>query len=85
MMFIGVFILIINRDGVQRGIAFTQYPQYSCSTTGSSMNAIYRHYNKRGVPSQIAWSSIDRWPKHPALIQVCFFKISDNKFLYHPL
>lgn len=24
----------MERDGVQRAIAFTQYPQYSCSTTG---------------------------------------------------
>ena len=25
-------------------MAFTQYPQYSCSTTGSSLNAIARYY-----------------------------------------
>lgn len=24
----------MERDGIQRAIAFTQYPQYSCSTTG---------------------------------------------------
>uniref|UniRef100_A0A672GAM5 Ferrochelatase n=1 Tax=Salarias fasciatus TaxID=181472 RepID=A0A672GAM5_SALFA len=27
----------------ERAVAFTQYPQYSCSTTGSSLNAIYRY------------------------------------------
>ncbi|XP_052819889.1 ferrochelatase, mitochondrial-like isoform X2 [Mya arenaria] len=59
----------MEKDGVRRGIAFSQYPQYSCSTTGSSMNAIYKHYHKRGVVSQIAWSSIDRWPTHSALIK----------------
>lgn len=59
----------MENDGIQRAIAFTQYPQYSCSTTGSSMNAIYRHYAKREVPSNIVWSSIDRWPTHPGLIQ----------------
>ena len=25
----------IEKDNVERAIAFTQYPQYSCSTTGS--------------------------------------------------
>ena len=24
----------MERDGVERAVAFTQYPQYSCSTTG---------------------------------------------------
>ena len=28
-------------------MAFTQYPQYSCSTTGSSLNAIARYYVAR--------------------------------------
>ncbi|CAF1504170.1 unnamed protein product [Rotaria sp. Silwood1] len=34
----------IEKDRPQRIIAFTQYPQYSCSTTGSSLNAIARYY-----------------------------------------
>lgn len=59
----------MESDGIKRGIAFSQYPQYSCSTTGSSMNSIYRHYHKRGSVSQIAWSSIDRWPTNPGLVQ----------------
>ena len=58
------------RDGAQRAVAFTQYPQYSCSTTGSSLNAIYRHYQKRREPSNILWSAIDRWPTHPSLVKV---------------
>ena len=33
------------------------------------MNAIYKHYAKRGVPSNMVWSSVDRWPTHPGLIQ----------------
>eukprot|EP01100_Stratorugosa_tubuloviscum_P001951 TRINITY_DN1446_c0_g4_i1.p1 TRINITY_DN1446_c0_g4~~TRINITY_DN1446_c0_g4_i1.p1 ORF type:complete len:414 (-),score=159.47 TRINITY_DN1446_c0_g4_i1:10-1251(-) len=32
----------IYNDGVKRVIAFSQYPQYSCSTTGSSLNYIHR-------------------------------------------
>lgn len=57
------------RDGVQHAIAFTQYPQYSCSTTGSSLNAIFRYYNKRGSSDGMVWSVIDRWPTHPGLIR----------------
>ncbi|XP_073476368.1 ferrochelatase, mitochondrial [Aquarana catesbeiana] len=61
----------MESDGVERAIAFTQYPQYSCSTTGSSLNAIYRYYNSKGVQPTMKWSVIDRWPTHPLLIQ-CF-------------
>ncbi|KAI6026263.1 ferrochelatase, partial [Pisolithus microcarpus] len=32
----------MREDGVRRAIAFTQYPQYSCSTTGSSLNELFR-------------------------------------------
>lgn len=57
-------------DGIEHAIAFTQYPQYSCSTTGSSLNAIYRYYANRGTPDNMIWSAIDRWPTHPGLIEV---------------
>ncbi|XP_073925852.1 ferrochelatase, mitochondrial isoform X6 [Castor canadensis] len=60
----------MERDGLERAIAFTQYPQYSCSTTGSSLNAIYRYYNEVGKKPTMKWSTIDRWPTHPLLIQV---------------
>ncbi|XP_048449207.1 ferrochelatase, mitochondrial, partial [Rhincodon typus] len=61
----------MERDGIERAVAFTQYPQYSCSTTGSSLNAIYRYYNGRRAAPKMKWSTIDRWPTHPLLIQ-CF-------------
>ncbi|XP_050397088.1 ferrochelatase, mitochondrial [Patella vulgata] len=59
----------MERDGLERAVAFTQYPQYSCSTTGSSLNAVYKHYAKRGVPSDLIWSVIDRWPTHKGLVK----------------
>ncbi|XP_059171681.1 ferrochelatase, mitochondrial-like isoform X2 [Physella acuta] len=59
----------MTEDGIQHAIAFTQYPQYSCSTTGSSLNAIYRYYNKKGNPGNMVWSVIDRWPTHSGLVQ----------------
>lgn len=78
--------LDLTSDGIERAVAFTQYPQYSCSTTGSSLNAIYRHYKQKGEKPGIKWSVIDRWPTHPGLVQVfvgfsshvttsCFFRL----------
>ncbi|XP_074644519.1 ferrochelatase, mitochondrial-like [Tubulanus polymorphus] len=52
----------MESDGIERAIAFTQYPQYSCSTTGSSLNELYRFYAKRSESSKMVWSAIDRWP-----------------------
>ncbi|KTG36774.1 hypothetical protein cypCar_00026299 [Cyprinus carpio] len=59
----------MEKDGVERAVAFTQYPQYSCSTTGSSLNAIYRYYSNHGDRPMMRWSVIDRWPTHPLLIE----------------
>jgi len=59
----------MKEDGVQRAIAFSQYPQYSCSTTGSSLNDIYRK-SKAGLFSGIDWSVIDRWGTHPGFVEV---------------
>ncbi|KAM7535215.1 hypothetical protein Aperf_G00000101462 [Anoplocephala perfoliata] len=36
----------IEADGVERAVAFSQFPQYSCASSGSSFNAIAAHYNK---------------------------------------
>lgn len=65
----------MQRDDVKRAVAFTQYPQYSCSTTGSSLNELFRRSTSTsGFPSpsksdQIEWSVIDRWATHPGLVQ----------------
>jgi protoporphyrin/coproporphyrin ferrochelatase len=59
----------MKEDGVKRAIAFTQYPQYSCSTTGSSLNDIYRK-SRSGLFPGINWSVIDRWGTHPGFIEV---------------
>lgn len=61
-----------------RAVAFTQYPQYSCSTTGSSLNELWKWRNRlegKGTPGEnnpqgtIKWSVIDRWPAHPGLVE----------------
>lgn len=56
-----------------RAVAFTQYPQYSCSTTGSSLNELWK-WRTRLEPTAsrsggINWSVIDRWPTHTGLIR----------------
>lgn len=67
----------MEHDGVEHVVAFSQYPQYSCSTTGSSLKAIYKYYQEnyplrlpgpRGTES-LTWSVIDRWPTHPLLVK----------------
>ncbi|EGV64906.1 ferrochelatase hem15 [Yamadazyma tenuis] len=53
----------MKKDGITRAVAFSQYPQYSCSTTGSSMNVLYNATLELDPERSIEWSFIDRWPK----------------------
>ncbi len=39
----------MKADGVRRAVAFTQYPQFSCSTTGSSLNELWRAAGRTGT------------------------------------
>uniref|UniRef100_A0A8C1RGL0 Ferrochelatase, mitochondrial n=1 Tax=Cyprinus carpio TaxID=7962 RepID=A0A8C1RGL0_CYPCA len=73
----------MEKDGVERAVAFTQYPQYSCSTTGSSLNAIYRYYSNHGNRPMMRWSVIDRWPTHPLLIEVTHTHTHTHTLLHH--
>eukprot|EP00116_Pleurobrachia_bachei_P007980 sb/3468242/ len=60
----------MEEDGIDHCVAFTQYPQYSCSTTGASFNGLYRHIVKRqkeGRPFNMTFSAIDRWATEPLL------------------
>lgn len=77
-----------------RAVAFTQYPQYSCSTTGSSLNELWkwrqRLEGKRaggsdvtdGRDGTINWSVIDRWPVHPGLTEAIARNIEDQLATY---
>ena len=68
-----------------RAVAFTQYPQYSCSTTGSSINELWRWRQKlegktKGINASekdgsIEWSVIDIWPAHPGLVDAIALNI----------
>ncbi|KAJ1951297.1 hypothetical protein FBU59_000247 [Linderina macrospora] len=56
------------KDGVEHVIAFTQYQQYSGSTTGSNLNELYRKQKDLDPESKLQWSFIDRWGTHPKLV-----------------
>lgn len=75
-----------------RAVAFTQYPQYSCSTTGSSLNELWkwrqRLETKRAgqdvdEAGSIKWSVIDRWPTHPGLVEA-FARNIEAKLATYP-
>lgn len=70
-----------------RAVAFTQYPQYSCSTTGSSLNELWKWRNRlegpratgeSNPPGSITWSVIDRWPAHSGLVEAFAQNIEDK-------
>ncbi|KAK3318469.1 ferrochelatase mitochondrial precursor [Apodospora peruviana] len=75
-----------------RAVAFTQYPQYSCSTTGSSLNELWKWRQRLegkagpledGSDGSIRWSVIDRWPVHPGLVET-FASNIEKKLAEYP-
>jgi protoheme ferro-lyase len=69
-------------DGIQDAIAFTQYPQYSCSTTGSSFNELARQLKVSDSERSIRWSFIDRWHSHSGLLKVGFQLFEFNGYMF---
>lgn len=74
-----------------RAVAFTQYPQYSCSTTGSSLNEIWKWRHRlegkgesdsSSLDGAIKWSVIDRWPVHPGLVETFAQNIQETLATY---
>ncbi|CAB3240924.1 unnamed protein product [Arctia plantaginis] len=74
----------IEIDGIERAVIFSQYPQYSCATTGSSLNAIADFYKDRKIPTTIKFSMIERWPTHPLLGKVFAERIDEKLKLFDP-
>lgn len=56
-------------DGIQHAIAFSQYPMYSCTTTGSSLVDIWSTLNKQKMNNTFTWSVIDRWNDNKLFIK----------------
>jgi ferrochelatase len=68
----------MHADGVKRAVAFTQYPQFSCSTTGSSLNELWRAASRTRLRDAFEWSIIDRWPVHPGFIDAMTDTVRDG-------
>ena len=74
----------MQADGVERAVAFTQYPQFSCSTTGSSLNELWRAAARSGLRDAFEWSVIDRWPVHPGFIDAMTETVRDGMQQFEP-
>ena len=59
----------MQRDGVRRAVAFSQYPQWSCTNSGSSYNNLWRELRRLDMGGVFEWSVLDRWPTHPGFIK----------------
>lgn len=68
----------MKADGIRRAVAFTQYQQFSCATTGSSLNELWRASSRAGTVRDFTWSVIDRWPTHPGFVRVMANKVREG-------
>ena len=75
----------MHADGIERAVAFTQYPQFSCSTTGSSLNELWRAASRTGLRAAFQWSVLDRWPVHPSFIEAMTETVRDGLDQFEPV
>ncbi|XP_049884273.1 ferrochelatase, mitochondrial [Pectinophora gossypiella] len=68
----------VEQEGAERVVIFSQYPQYSCATTGSSLNAIADYFKERPIPTNVQFSMIERWATHPLLAQAHATRIREK-------
>lgn len=68
-------VTAMKADGVERAVAFSQYPQWSCTTAGSSMNHMWSELKRLGMESDFKWSIIDRWFSHKTFTQALVKRI----------
>ena len=77
-------VLAMKADGIQRAIAFTQYPQWSCATTGSSLNDLWRALRRQQLDDVFEWSIIDRWGEHDGFVRAVAGAVREGLELYTP-
>jgi ferrochelatase len=68
----------MKADGVEHAVAFSQFPQWSCTTSGSSMNELWREVKRLGMEDEFKWSLIDRWPLHKGMVQSVTERIKER-------
>ncbi|ETO03847.1 ferrochelatase, partial [Reticulomyxa filosa] len=59
----------MKEDGIEHAVAFSQYPQWCCSTSGSSINHLWRQVHHLNLEHAFHWSIIDRWFLHRKYVQ----------------
>ncbi len=74
----------MREDGVRRAVAFTQYPHFSCATTGSSLNELWRAVGRLGYEAEFRWSVLDRWATHPAFVRSVVRKVREGLEVFPP-
>jgi ferrochelatase len=74
----------MQADGVKRAIAFTQYQHFSCATTGSSLNELWRAAGRLKLVNEFRWSVIDRWPTHPGFVRAMTKKVREGLEQFPP-
>ncbi|CAI5745894.1 unnamed protein product [Peronospora destructor] len=77
-------LLQMKEDGVTRAVAFSQYPQWSCTTSGSSMNHLWRELDRLNMKEDFKWSLIDRWNTHPGYISAVANRVKIGLEQYAP-
>eukprot|EP00938_MAST-03A_sp_MAST-3A-sp1_P003812 g3812.t1 len=68
----------MKEDGVEHAIAFSQFPQWSCTTSGSSMNELWREVRRLNMTDTFRWSVIDRWPVHSGFVNAVVERIEER-------
>eukprot|EP00466_Bigelowiella_natans_P000541 jgi/Bigna1/32878/e_gw1.1.414.1 len=75
----------MKADGVKRAIAFSQFPHWlSCTTTGSSMNELWRQVKNLGMEQDVKWSLIDRWPLHTKFLDAVIDRMESKLAEFDP-
>jgi ferrochelatase len=75
-------LIQMKQDGIKRAIAFSQFPQWSCTTTGSSLNELWRDLRILQLQDEFKWSIIDRWPTHSRFIDAVVERIEQRLPLF---
>ncbi len=74
----------MHADGITRAIAFTQYPQWSCTTTGSSLNDLWRALERQKLEDAFEWSIVDRWGNNDGFVRSVAAAIRNGLQQYAP-
>lgn len=72
----------MHHDGVSRAVAFTQYPQWSCTTTGGSLNELWRGLKRMDMEERYKWSIIDRWHVHNGFVKAVGERVQEGINLF---